>query len=319
VASRERHILARCQPNERGEDGVVLVLWVLCLAALIGLLAGAVNLGNLAQGVVNTQDAADSAALGGAGQLGAELPLRVYASVRACDGSGSWRGDGQGDCHCPPDLSLGCGNSGYRWLNGYYIYVQDQGWLQIPLAMSAEKAFMYGLSQGWSCSASFARRHHGLARCLEVSTNVLGSAPGALTDGTTVGELGTAVQHAESLAETYYPPGQGPDWSACASLPTGFAIAQTGDKCVGYEVSPDAYDYWTPAAPEEYLLFWVQVISSSSSPLGNGVSEVKRDAYAAWAPGSPGAQGAAPWGPLGPSRVPGWAHLCSPDSTCSQS
>jgi hypothetical protein len=340
VASLKQCIARPGQTRARGDDGVVLVLWVLCLAALVAFLAAGLDLGNLGQGVVNAQDAADSAVLGAAGRLGPELPLSVYPSVGACDGGGPWGGSGLGDCPCPRDLSLGCRDGDYSWLNGYYIYVQDQGWLRIPEEISGEQAFAYGLqphwangewSPGWSCSMSLSYRHHGPwptpsrprragtgpETCLEVSTNVTGSGPGALTDDRTVHELTSAVQYAESLAQTYYPSGQGADWSSCASPPVGFSIAQRGDKCIGYEASSDAYGYWAPASSDEYLLFWVQVVSPASSPLGNVPSEITREAYAVWAPSSTGGQGRAPWAPFGPSRLPGLAHLCSPAAgTC---
>ena len=53
----------------KGDDGVILVFWLLTLTALFGFMALAINLGNLLQSTDNVQNAVDSAAVSGASSL----------------------------------------------------------------------------------------------------------------------------------------------------------------------------------------------------------------------------------------------------------
>ena len=66
-----RSPLLRHLGRGRGEDGVILVFWAISLSALVGCVALALGLGDVAQKATNLQDAADSAALAAATALGA--------------------------------------------------------------------------------------------------------------------------------------------------------------------------------------------------------------------------------------------------------
>jgi hypothetical protein len=287
----------------------VLVLWALSLGALLGCLALAVNLGDLQQQATNTQDAADSAALAAAGQLGPQLPLATYPTVAACETDSH----GVAHCPCPADLAMGCSN--YKWLENYYIYISERGWLLVGSPqISAASAFAQGLAAGWSCSQ--ASQHP--KRCVEVSTNVTGSAPGALSDETTVANLAAAANAAQSLASSAYfaSTQNGLDWASCQQPPSGFAIASSTDSCVAYEAGPSAY--WPSgawSADSDYIVLWVDIPGLNDGPSGVATS--------AWAtvPGNTGPF-PSPAPPFGPATSGGHSWLCwlggtsSPKSTC---
>jgi uncharacterized membrane protein len=65
--------LSKRDLHRKGDEGVILVLWVLALAALAGFLALVIDLGNLEQSSDNVQNAADAAAVSGAQILNADL------------------------------------------------------------------------------------------------------------------------------------------------------------------------------------------------------------------------------------------------------
>ncbi len=64
LALRRRRIAVRCE-TPRSEEGAVLVIFAISFSALLGFAALAVDLGNTAQSHLNTQNAADAAALAG--------------------------------------------------------------------------------------------------------------------------------------------------------------------------------------------------------------------------------------------------------------
>jgi Flp pilus assembly protein TadG len=57
--------IARRRETSRSEDGAILVIFAISFSALLGFAALAVDLGNTAQSHLNTQNAADAAALAG--------------------------------------------------------------------------------------------------------------------------------------------------------------------------------------------------------------------------------------------------------------
>ena len=66
----------------RSEEGAVLVIFAISFTALLGFAALAVDLGNIAQNHLNTQNAADAAALAGVTSLANENSvLKAIASV----------------------------------------------------------------------------------------------------------------------------------------------------------------------------------------------------------------------------------------------
>jgi len=287
----------------------VLVLWVLCLGALLGSLALAVKLGDLDQQVVNVQDAADAAALAAAEKLAPELPLAIYQSVPACDPVPS---GARAQCPCPLEaqgqLAPQCHD--YRWLDDgtYYIYLQGQGWAQISDARLAASAFQVGLAAGWSCSKAAPSGK----RCETIATNVQTSAPGALTDSTTVYDLAQAAQAAQDLASSSYFGGQTSslDWGACGQVPAGFALATFADDCVAYEAGASAYQpsgagyFPSDSSSLDYVIFFVTVPASRTGPT--------RQATATWAAGPQGAGApSSPYPPFGPLAPSGKAWLCS--------
>ncbi len=292
--------MASAPQDERGQDesGVLLVLWALSLGALLGCLALALNLGDLQQKATNAQDAADAAALTAAGELGPALPLSTYPSVPSC-----WP-DIHGDqhCPCPVDLAKGCRN--YKWLDNYYIYVDSRGWLQVGQQISGSSAFQDGLSDGWYCSSWAGPPKEG--HCTQVSTSVAGSAPGALTDSTTAGELASAAQAAQSLATSYFAGGQSTsDWTSCPAPPAGFALAAPDDNCVAYYAGPSAY--WPSgrwSAADDYVTFWVWAPGAPEGP--------SRDATASWGAATQnGDASLSPAPPFGPASPSGHSWLCS--------
>lgn len=106
---RHRH-LAR----GRGEDGVILVFWAISLSALVGCVALALGLGDVAQKATNLQDAADSAALAAATALGAspscvDGPSCVGAAESAAEQVVATYGVGLGSCDAAPP-------TGKRWV-----------------------------------------------------------------------------------------------------------------------------------------------------------------------------------------------------------
>jgi hypothetical protein len=293
----------------RDERGVVLVLWALSFGALSACLALALELGDLQQRAANTQDAADSAALAVAGQLGPALPLFTYTFVQTCK-----QGHGKPQCPCPIDLAKGCNN--YSWLDDDYIYVGGRGWLQVvpPPALGAGQvpppagqiydvtAFQHGLRAGWYCSSE-ARTPKPL--CSEVATGVVGSGPGALSDEMTAVELDSAAQAAEHLASTTYFAGSQsvPDWQSCGPPPAGFALASSATNCVAYEAGPAAY--WPSGASpsgSDYIVVWAEVPGRPGAPT--------RDATATWRAGAQ-TNGASPAPPFGPVQASGQTWLCA--------
>lgn len=265
----------QCPPPGK-ERGAILVLWVLCLGVLIASLALALNAGNISQQDTNAQDAANSAALAAAGEAGPHLPwdLTSLAGVPACDVGGY--------CPCPVHLRAGC--SSYAWLDNYYIFAPSQGWLQIvpgsevgPGQISDQEAFLEGLQAGWSCAPQPAWLG---SQCFFVATHIPGWSPGALADSYAIAKVALAAQYAKQLADTYYHnDSRQPDWSACSSLPPGFALALPGEStCIAYEVTGSSIVFWlsvvVPAGPS-----WV---------LADGVSDVTAQAFATWSGGPSG-------------------------------
>ena len=65
--------------HEDNDEGVILVIWVLCLSLLAALLLGVITLGNLLQSTDNAQNAADAAALAGENLLGPGAAISLSA------------------------------------------------------------------------------------------------------------------------------------------------------------------------------------------------------------------------------------------------
>jgi hypothetical protein len=258
---------------------------MLCLGALTACLALALNIGNATQQETNAQDAADSAALAAAGEVGPNLGS--VPQVPVCDVHGY--------CPCPRHLDRGC-HGNYAWLDFYYIFVPQEGWLEIvpasnvgPGQISDQQAFWEGLDAGWSCAPQPRWLGH---RCFFVNTNITGWSPGALAGGAEAVRVALAAQYAEGLAATFYPQGQSLYWSGCASPPShDFALAISGQTCIAYEANTGT------------IVFWVRVLAPAgpSWVLNDGVAQVEAEAFATWV-GGPG----------------GHPALCSPNAgSCS--
>ena len=151
----------------KGDDGVILVFWVLTLTALFGFMALAINLGNLLQSTDNVQNAADSAALSGASSFVVGTHSRAPPFTPRSPLLGSTVGSAvlslTGAMEVPDP---------YGWLipqggGSAYIYenlgLQNAGWWQIvpesqagdlqPGQTTDMEAFNYGTQSGsWSCS-----------------------------------------------------------------------------------------------------------------------------------------------------------------------
>ncbi len=83
IAVRGWRIAVRCE-TPRSEEGAVLVIFAISFSALLGFAALAVDLGNTAQSHLNTQNAADAAALAGVTALhnGAD----VMSAIKSVEG-----------------------------------------------------------------------------------------------------------------------------------------------------------------------------------------------------------------------------------------
>lgn len=259
-----RSRLPRLRRRE-AEDGVILVFWALSLTALVGFLAIVLNIGNLLQSSDNVQNAADAAAITGAGTVGSILtsaeqsaptdPIIPIPSSDGCKVVG--RGDNQ---------LLGCAT--LNWLNQYYIF-ENQGWLQIVVGqpqtgqISEHRAFFFGAQLGpWTCSMI------SQGNCTQLSTN-LPSSPLQDDALTTISAMQTTTQGAaaqvsgqvETLVQQDY--GVSANWSGCgaSSLPSGFTFA-AGETCVAF-CTPSSAN----CGGSQSNVFWVMVVTPSPPSL----------------------------------------------------
>lgn len=152
----------------RTDDGIVVVVWVFALTLLMACLALTVDLGDLAQGAGAVSNAADAAALAGAGQLAQAIASKPLA-VESLEATGyGCRGDG---------AAARCRD--YGWIAGYYVYSGELvpgaepaaavpcadrscgGWFeivtgpagpgQIPAADALRDAVTSGTEPAWRC------------------------------------------------------------------------------------------------------------------------------------------------------------------------
>ena len=254
-------------PRSPGRDqGAVLVLWVLSLAALMGCLAVTVRLGNLQQQAVNVQDAADSAALAGAATLAPNVGTLVEQFIpipgQACPVTtlDQWE----------PCNSL-------TWLDGNYLYDPEAppgaychstlcgGWWEIvgtvqgPGQIGDTQAFEDATSLGpWTCAyADVTRRKgHYLDYCGALNTGVTDpTAPwdvsGPVPADPTANAAIVATNNALAVTANYK---LHPAWSACgSSLPGQLSLAEgwDGTTCLAYEL--------TAPGPNQNVIFWARL------------------------------------------------------------
>jgi hypothetical protein len=275
-------------PCRRGDDGVILVFWLLTLTALFGFMALAINLGNLLQSTDNVQNAADSGAVSGASSLAAALqsPSPFYTTVSPAGF----------DCRVNGTQLTGCigGADPYRWLlpqggGAAYIYEnlgpENAGWWQIvpesqagdlqPGQTTDVQAFNYGTQSGsWFCSQE-TRSKRRPTRCLEVSTGVGVDVTqdGALSNGLAV----LATNAALTLVEQSY--GINPNWSGCSGdLPAGFSFAEAGVTCIAYCIPSQG----TACAGTGDTTVWVMALVQAPPSFisGDGVTCTGKAAWA---------------------------------------
>ena len=111
--------------DENRDEGVILILWVLCLPLLAALLVGVIELGNFLQSSDNAQNAADAAALSAAGYLATNHPdaMVIHSLPITCFTT-------SGNvviCKCHVDSAnrvTHCAD--YSWLEGYSLYKADR-------------------------------------------------------------------------------------------------------------------------------------------------------------------------------------------------
>ena len=147
---RSRYRLAA--QRARGDDGVILVLWVLCLSLLATLLVGVIELGNLLQSSDDAQNAADAAALSAAGYLATNHPdpMVIHSLPITCFTTFG----NPVSCKCNVDSAnrvIDCTN--YFWLEGYSLYKGSprNEWEAIANQISPKQALDYA-NGNWTCS-----------------------------------------------------------------------------------------------------------------------------------------------------------------------
>jgi Putative Flp pilus-assembly TadE/G-like len=269
---------------QRGDEGIVLILWVFAITALLGCLALSVDLGNLAQQAGNVQNAADSAAISAALILGAQsqstlgglvdtLPVGIPAKDR-----------------CDSELHS-CGQ--YGWLDGYYLYEGNQ-WLEIvssdpePGQVLDESALADGVASGdWTCTSRLSMHNYCRQLSDSATFDTSDSAPEewALSDdGAAIEAAISATTWAKSLVQQTY--GITADWSGCPGAPaTGFSFAvwpgsAQPTTCIEYKINKvNDTGQWD-------AIFYVDILASpgdfffSADPASYGVPYVERSAWA---------------------------------------
>jgi Putative Flp pilus-assembly TadE/G-like len=278
--------------SDKGDDGVILILWVLSLAALFGFMALVLNIGDLLQSSDNVQNAADSAALYGADSLHANSVYQPVVSIPS-----------QYRCtlalsRCTTRGSGPNSPSSYAWLQAQDLYIYEglptptQGWEQIVVASSGASlppgeisdvaAFELGAASGpWLCSL------RGIAGrfCTQIDTDVAGTGNDALGDGSPV----AATNAAEALVHDSY--SITANWNGCPGLPPpGFYLAEgwAGTTCIAY-CAPASN---APCGGRAVNFFWVMALVQAPPSIisGDGVTCTGRVAWAiptALAPGAP--------------------------------
>ena len=272
----------------KGEDGVILVFWLLTLTALFGFMALAINLGNLLQSTDNVQNAVDSAAVSGASSLAVDpqSPSPFYTTVSPFGFDCGVSGSHLTACTGGPDP--------YGWLipqggGSAYIYenlgLQNAGWWQIvpesqagdlqPGQTTDVEAFNYGTQSGsWYCSQETKSKKKP-KRCLEVSTGVTGTQNGALSNGAPVAATNAIM---ELMQQSY---GITPKWSGCsASPPTGLSVAEgwAGVTCIAYCIPSSG----TSCGGNGSATFWVMAVVDAPPSFisGDGVNCTGKAAWA---------------------------------------
>ena len=262
---------AGSQPK-RNDEGVILVLWVLCLSLLATLLIGVIELGNLLQSSDNAQNAADAAALSAAGYLATYHPDPMVIPslpVTCFTKSGSLV-----SCKCHVDSAdrvTHCAD--YFWLEGYSLYKGDpwNEWEAIGSQISPQQALDYAAGN-WTCS-----RQNGQGYCVKLSIHPPGTGYGvdaALTDDATVSTARDATRLALGVQNNY-----GFSSSSGCTAPQDFLLAEgpTGVTCISY----DAAGTVRVSVPEPALLFgagsstiyrtsWATTLTGNAATLCSG-------------------------------------------------
>ncbi len=241
--------------KRRRDSGAILILWAICLPALLGLLIGAIQLGNLLQSSDNAryvadanaqnaadakaQNVADAAALAASSYLATihpTGPMVVQSIPIDCQPSPTGPPI-RCKCRVAADGTItGCAS--YVWLNGYYIY-EGEDWLAIGTQVSGQTA-LQDASGAWACgSLGSGNGNHGYCTELDVAPLVPGYVDGSLSDGETISQAITATATAISVETqngfTVYSGCAPPPQFLLAEGPT--AQDSTGVSCVGYDAA----------------------------------------------------------------------------------
>jgi hypothetical protein len=277
--SRPSKRLPRAERFRKGDEGVILVLWVLALAALAGFLALVIDLGNLEQSSDNVQNAADSAAISAADVLGPNVadaePLSTLNIPLSAQCQVYWV---EGVYYLD-----GCAHL-RRWLGSSYSIYEGGAWLTIGTQISASQAFSDGTQSNspwggpWTCSQRTFT--FGGVYCTQLTTNVSAWpwADNALAHGADIDQfltsLAAAANDAESLVQHAYSVSSNWTSPSCELQPYPWADAAAG-RCLEYEiVGSDA-------------VFAVNVISPGSSLFfaDDGITSISKHAWASSATG----------------------------------
>jgi hypothetical protein len=242
--------------HARGDDGVILVFWALCLPVLLGLLLATIQLGNLLQSTDNArnvadataqnaadataQNAADAAATAAASYLATIHPtgqMVVQSIPIICLRTVRHGRTTTMSCECSvgaQDVISSCAH--YDWLDGYYIYETDQ-WE----AVGSQVSFSTALSDPagtWTCQSRDPTTNY----CSELNVyppDQSYGVNGSVSDGDTISQALTATATAMSVEGNYGVA----NYSGCTP-PAGFLLAEgpsaqnpTGVTCIGYDAA----------------------------------------------------------------------------------
>ena len=258
----------RVRKSERGDEGVILVLWALCLSMLATLMLGVIALGNLLQSTDNAQNAADAAALAAENLLGPDDGNLFIGSIFIP------RND---ECDVSQRMVTQCLH--YGWLTsvsptGTYIYEGDEWHLIGNGDVSPTDALRYA-SNAWICPSLWPGHKHQPARYCE-GINIYrpgaGEVNASLSDGSSITEAIDATGKAMSIEQNY---GFNSS-SGCTAPPdlllantSAEAAAQLGESQMG--VSCISYDAAGTIS--------VSVLDSGIFPVG-GLSAIYKTAWA---------------------------------------
>jgi hypothetical protein len=266
------------QPESR-DEGVILVFWVLCLSLLAALFVGVITLGNLLQSADNAQNAADAAALAGAGTLQQQPYSVVLPAIPL-----SWNDR----CRLLKSGAWQC--SDFTWLYGpqphYFVY-EHEDWLLIvnnatsPFSQASAKTVFQQFTQSgaWTCSAwvTISKKQFQQHFCVEFTIHPPGptGVDGSLTDYWGIGAAQSATQAAISIQKNY----GFTSYSGC-NAPPDFLLADrlTGVSCIAYDAAgtiwvsvPDPAVIPGSGPSTVYRTSWATILASGTAALCSGM------------------------------------------------